>query len=66
MRGWQKHSVAAGKNFHHSGGCGPWMVTADEIDDPGDLLLGLASDAERRLALESQRHERVAAAPARL
>ena len=34
VRGWQKHSVTAGKNFVASGACGPWMVTADEIDDP--------------------------------
>ncbi len=33
VRAWQKHSVHAGKNFHGSGSCGPWMVTADEIDD---------------------------------
>jgi 2-keto-4-pentenoate hydratase/2-oxohepta-3-ene-1,7-dioic acid hydratase in catechol pathway len=34
VRGWQKHSVHAGKNFAGSGACGPWMVTADEIDVP--------------------------------
>ena len=34
VRGWQKHSVTAGKNFVASGACGPWMATADEIDDP--------------------------------
>ncbi|MEM8743147.1 MAG: fumarylacetoacetate hydrolase family protein [Pseudomonadota bacterium] len=34
VRGWQKHSVTAGKNFVASGACGPWMVTADEIADP--------------------------------
>lgn len=33
VRGWQKHSIHAGKNFAKSGGCGPWMVTADEIND---------------------------------
>ncbi len=32
--GWQKHSVHAGKNFAGSGACGPWMLTADEIDVP--------------------------------
>lgn len=39
VRGWQKHSVHAGKNFANSGGCGPWMVTADEIDDPFGMTL---------------------------
>ena len=33
VRGWQKHSIHAGKNFANSGGCGPWTVTADEIID---------------------------------
>ena len=33
VRGWQKHSIHAGKNFANSGACGPWMVTADEITD---------------------------------
>ena len=37
VRDWQKHSVSAGKNFDGSGSCGPWMVTADEIDDPDKL-----------------------------
>jgi 2-keto-4-pentenoate hydratase/2-oxohepta-3-ene-1,7-dioic acid hydratase in catechol pathway len=33
------HSVAAGKNFHKTGGFGPWLVTADEIGDPRRLTL---------------------------
>ena len=32
-----KHSIAAGKNFHKTGGFGPWLVTADEIPDPSRL-----------------------------
>jgi 2-keto-4-pentenoate hydratase/2-oxohepta-3-ene-1,7-dioic acid hydratase in catechol pathway len=32
-----KHSIAAGKNFHATGGFGPWIVTADEIPDPARL-----------------------------
>ena len=32
VRGWQKHSVHAGKNFARSGSCGPWIVTIDDID----------------------------------
>ena len=39
VRGWQKHSVHAGKNFANSGGCGPWIVTADEIADPFAMTL---------------------------
>src|SRR5215470_8844190 len=34
-----KHSIAAGKNFHATGGFGPWIVTADEITDPTQLHL---------------------------
>lgn len=34
-----KHSVSAGKNFHATGGFGPWLVTADEIPDPRRLSL---------------------------
>ena len=34
-----KHSVTAGKNFHQTGGFGPWIVTADEIPDPTRLHL---------------------------
>ena len=39
VRDFQKHSVTAGKNFEHSGACGPWLVTADEIPDAGQLTL---------------------------
>lgn len=39
VRGWQKHSVHAGKNFANSGACGPWLVTADEIADPFAMTL---------------------------
>ncbi len=46
VRDWQKHSVTAGKNFHHSGGCGPWMVTADEIADPGAMKLSTRLNGE--------------------
>lgn len=34
-----KHSIAAGKNFHATGGFGPCIVTADEIPDPTRLTL---------------------------
>lgn len=46
VREWQKHSVTAGKNFFASGGCGPWMVTADEIDDPFAMQLSTKLNGE--------------------
>ena len=39
VRDFQKQSVIAGKNFQHSGACGPWMTTADEVVDPTSLQL---------------------------
>jgi 2-keto-4-pentenoate hydratase/2-oxohepta-3-ene-1,7-dioic acid hydratase in catechol pathway len=41
IREWQFHakSIAAGKNFESTGGFGPWMVTADEIDPQRALTL---------------------------
>jgi 2-keto-4-pentenoate hydratase/2-oxohepta-3-ene-1,7-dioic acid hydratase in catechol pathway len=39
VRDYQKFSVAAGKNFPATAPLGPWMVTADEIPDPGRLVL---------------------------
>lgn len=39
VRDYQKHSVAAGKNFESSGSIGPWIVTSDEIADPQGVML---------------------------
>ena len=39
VRGWMKHSVHAGKNFHASGSWGPWITTVDEIDEFSSLKL---------------------------
>ena len=39
LRDFQGQSVIAGKNFQHSGSCGPWMTTADEVPDPMKLQL---------------------------
>ncbi|QEX24622.1 5-carboxymethyl-2-hydroxymuconate isomerase [Hypericibacter adhaerens] len=33
------HSLDAGKNFIGTGPCGPWIVTRDEIPNPGNLTL---------------------------
>jgi 2-keto-4-pentenoate hydratase/2-oxohepta-3-ene-1,7-dioic acid hydratase in catechol pathway len=39
VRDYQKFSVTSGKNWPGTGPLGPWMVTADEIPDPGRLTL---------------------------
>src|ERR1700688_334719 len=39
VRDYQKFSVTSGKNFPGTGPLGPWIVTTDEIPDPGNLTL---------------------------
>jgi len=41
VRDWQRHTsqFGPGKNFHRTGGFGPWLVTADEVGDPENLSL---------------------------
>jgi 2-keto-4-pentenoate hydratase/2-oxohepta-3-ene-1,7-dioic acid hydratase in catechol pathway len=39
VRDYQKFSVTSGKNFPGTGPLGPWLVTSDEIADPGRLTL---------------------------
>jgi 2-keto-4-pentenoate hydratase/2-oxohepta-3-ene-1,7-dioic acid hydratase in catechol pathway len=39
VRDYQKFSVTSGKNFPGTGPLGPWIVTTDEIPDPGKLTL---------------------------
>jgi 2-keto-4-pentenoate hydratase/2-oxohepta-3-ene-1,7-dioic acid hydratase in catechol pathway len=39
VRDFQKFSVTSGKNFPSTGPLGPWLVTTDEISDPGKLTL---------------------------
>ena len=39
VRDFQKFSVTSGKNFPGTGPLGPWLITADEIPDPGRLTL---------------------------
>jgi 2-keto-4-pentenoate hydratase/2-oxohepta-3-ene-1,7-dioic acid hydratase in catechol pathway len=39
VRDYQKFSVTSGKNFPGTGPLGPWIVTTDEISDPGKLTL---------------------------
>jgi acylpyruvate hydrolase len=48
MRDWQKRTsqFLQGKAFERSSPAGPWLVTPDEIDDPGDLELRCSVDGE--------------------
>ena len=39
VRDYQKFSVTSGKNWPGTGPLGPWIVTVDEIPDPGKLTL---------------------------
>lgn len=41
VRDWQRHTTqfTPGKNFPTTGGCGPWLVSTDEIPDPAALWL---------------------------
>lgn len=39
VRDFQKHSTTAGKNFPATGPLGPWLVTADVVQDPQRLEL---------------------------
>jgi 2-keto-4-pentenoate hydratase/2-oxohepta-3-ene-1,7-dioic acid hydratase in catechol pathway len=48
VRGWQKQSLHAGKNFARSGGCGPWIVTADEVGHLNKLSLTTRINDELR------------------
>lgn len=48
IRDWQFHTqqVGPGKNFFATGALGPWIVTADEIGDPGNLALELTLNGQ--------------------
>ena len=48
VRNWQRHSVAAGKNFYRSGSCGPWITTFDELPPPSDLRVISRVNGEER------------------
>ena len=50
VRDWQSKGTqnCPGKNFFRSGGIGPWMVTRDEIGDPGRLRIKTVIDGEIR------------------
>lgn len=48
IREWQFHAkqIASGKNFESTGGFGPWMVTADEIEPGRHLKLEVRLNGE--------------------
>ena len=46
VRDLQKQSITAGKNFDASSAYGPWLVTADEIPDPGAMVLSTRLNGE--------------------
>ena len=48
VRDWQRHGVAAGKNFFHSGSCGPWIMTSDQIPEPSNLTVITRVNGEQR------------------
>jgi 2-keto-4-pentenoate hydratase/2-oxohepta-3-ene-1,7-dioic acid hydratase in catechol pathway len=49
IRDWQRHThqFLPGKNFEATGAFGPWMVTTDEIPDPGNLTLTTRLNGEQ-------------------
>lgn len=50
VRDWQSRGTqnCPGKNFYRAGAIGPWMVTADEMGDIGDLAIRTRVDGELR------------------
>jgi 2-keto-4-pentenoate hydratase/2-oxohepta-3-ene-1,7-dioic acid hydratase in catechol pathway len=50
VRDWQRRSptMTLGKSFDTHGPIGPWIVTADELEDPHDLLLRTWVNGEMR------------------
>ena len=51
IRDWVRHAkfnVTQGKNFSHSGSIGPWLVSADAIEDPAGLHLETRVNGEVR------------------
>ena len=50
VRDWQRRSptMIMGKGWDTHGPLGPWLVTADEVDDPHDLRLRTTVDGEVR------------------
>ena len=47
VRDWQRHTsqFGPGKNFYRTGAFGPWLVTADELENPYAQILSTGSMA---------------------
>ena len=63
VRDFQGQSVIAGKNFQHSGSCGPWMTTADEIPNPLNLQLTTRLNGD---VVQDERTEQLFYSPANI
>ena len=48
VRNWQRHSVAAGKNFFRAGSLGPWITSADEITQPTAMRISCRINGQER------------------
>jgi 2-keto-4-pentenoate hydratase/2-oxohepta-3-ene-1,7-dioic acid hydratase in catechol pathway len=51
LRDWVRHAkfnVTQGKNFVHSGGLGPWLVSADEFGDYANMTVTTRVNGEQR------------------
>ncbi len=48
VRNYQRHSTAAGKNFHHAGSAGPHITTVDELGALNELSVSCWVNGERR------------------
>jgi len=51
IRDWTRHgkfNVTQGKNWEASGSIGPWLATADEFEDYGNLMLTTRVNGEQR------------------
>lgn len=57
VRDWQKHSTqfTPGKNFAHTAGFGPYLVSADEVPNPAGLLLETYVNGELRQSNNTSR-----------
>lgn len=65
VRDWQFHSSqwGPGKNFHHTGGFGPWLVTRDEVD-PSRTALTLTTRLNGQVVQQAQTDRMVFDVPA--
>ena len=48
VREFQQHSISAGKNFWRSSSMGPWLTTADAVEDASSIELRTLVNGEER------------------